>query len=227
MIEILSDLENKKKNRRIFHPIFVAIFPILIIYSQNVGRVNVEDLILPIVLVSLFSVSVYYILKFILKNPFKAALIVTIILILVFAYGHVYYLLNDVSIDEFESGTDRIKLNFGHTIGHALETATSYNSLLHGEAVSIGMVVASKISSALSYSDDNLTNEIQNILDVYNLPTRIPKNIDLDDLYTIAKSDKKVRAGKINWVLLKKIGESVIVNDVPKEIVIDSLRSSQ
>ena len=89
------------------------------------------------------------------------------------------------------------------------------------------MVVASKISSALSYSDDNLTNEIQNILDEYNLPTRIPKNIDLDDLYTIAKSDKKVRAGKINWVLLKKIGESVIVNDVPKEIVMDSLRSSQ
>ena len=132
-----------------------------------------------------------------------------------------------VSKDEFETGTDRIKLNFGHTIGHALETATSYNSLLHGEAVSIGMVVASKISSALSYSDDNLTNEIQNILDEYNLPTRIPKNIDLDDLYTIAKSDKKVRAGKINWVLLKKIGESVIVNDVPKEIVMDSLRSSQ
>ncbi len=62
----MSDLENKKKNRRIFHPIFVAIFPILIIYSQNVGRVNVEDLILPVVIVSLFSVSVYYILKFIL-----------------------------------------------------------------------------------------------------------------------------------------------------------------
>ena len=132
-----------------------------------------------------------------------------------------------VSKDEFETGTDRIKLNFGHTIGHALETATSYNSLLHGEAVSIGMVVASKISSALSYSGDNLTNEIQNILEVYNLPTRIPENIDLDNLYTIAKSDKKVRAGKINWVLLKKIGESVIVNDVPKEIVMDSLRSSQ
>ena len=61
MIEILSDLENKKKNRRIFHPIFVAIFPILIIYSQNVGRVNVEDLILPIVIVSLFfSFSILY-----------------------------------------------------------------------------------------------------------------------------------------------------------------------
>ena len=103
----MSDLENKKKNKSIFHPIFVAIFPILIIYSQNVGRVNVEDLILPVVIVSLFSVSVYYILKFILKNPFKAALIVTIILILVFVYGHVYYLLNDVSIDEFDLGRNR------------------------------------------------------------------------------------------------------------------------
>ena len=95
---------HKKKKRRIFHPFLVAVFPILIIYSENIGRVNFEDLILPIILVLIFSVGLYYILKIILKNPFKSALIVTIILILLFSYGHVYYLLNDVSIDGFDIG---------------------------------------------------------------------------------------------------------------------------
>ena len=95
---------NKKKNQKIFHPFLVAVFPILIIYSQNIGRVNFENLILPITLILIFSVGLYYILKIILKNPFKAGLIVTIILILLFSYGHVYYLLNDVSIDGFDIG---------------------------------------------------------------------------------------------------------------------------
>ena len=100
----MSELINKKKNKKIFHPFLVAIFPILIIYSQNIGRMNFEDLILPIVLVIVFSVGLYYILKIILKNPFKSALIVTIILIILFSYGHVYYLLNDVSVDGFDIG---------------------------------------------------------------------------------------------------------------------------
>ena len=100
----MSELINKKKNKKIFHPFLVAVFPILIIYSQNIGRVNFEDLILPIILVLIFSIVLYYTLKIILKNPFKSALIVTIILILLFSYGHVYYLLNDVSIDGFDIG---------------------------------------------------------------------------------------------------------------------------
>ena len=100
----MSESIHKKKKRRIFHPFLVAVFPILIIYSQNIGRVNFEDLVLPIILVLIFSVGLYYILKIILKNPFKSALIVTIILIILFSYGHVYYLLNDVSMDGFDIG---------------------------------------------------------------------------------------------------------------------------
>ena len=94
----------KKKNQNIFHPFLVAVFPILIIYSQNIGRVDFEDLVLPITIMLIFSAGLYYILKIILKNPFKAALIVTIILIFLFSYGHIYYLLNDVSIDGFDVG---------------------------------------------------------------------------------------------------------------------------
>ncbi len=134
---------------------------------------------------------------------------------------------NIVSKDEYETGEDRIRLNFGHTIGHALETYTSYTNLLHGEAVSIGMVVAAKISSSLSYCDESLVNKIEKILKAYNLPTRIPEGIDLDSLYNIAKSDKKVKSGKINWILLEDIGISKIVKNVPDQVVIDSLKSSQ
>ena len=109
---------NKKKNQKIFHPFLVTVFPILIIYSQNIGRVNFEDLVLPIALMLIFSVGSYYILKIILKNPFKAALIVTITLILLFSYGHVYYLLNDVSIDGFDIGRNIYLIPiFGLTLG--------------------------------------------------------------------------------------------------------------
>lgn len=102
----MSQLSQNKK-KRIFHPILVGIFPILIIYSQNIGRVDLEDLILPMSLVTIFTVGFYYILKIILKNPFKSALIVTLVLIFLFSYGHVYYLLNDVSIDGFDLGRNR------------------------------------------------------------------------------------------------------------------------
>jgi len=109
---------NKKKNQKIFHPFLVAVFPILIIYSQNIGRVNFEDLLLPIVLMSIFTVGFYYILKIILKNPFKTALIVTITLIFLFSYGHVYYLLNDVSINGFDIGRNIYLIpSFGLMLG--------------------------------------------------------------------------------------------------------------
>ena len=103
----MSELSNKTKKNRIFHPFLVAIFPVLIIYSQNIGRVNFEELVLPIIIVLTFSVILYYTLKIILKNPNKSALIVTIILILLFSYGHMYYLLNDVSIEGFDVGRNR------------------------------------------------------------------------------------------------------------------------
>jgi hypothetical protein len=104
----LNKSENKKKKRLIFHPFLVALFPILAIYSQNIGRVELQDLVLPIALLLIFSAGSYYLLKIILKNPFKAALIVTIILICLFSYGHVYYLLNDVSINGFDIGRNMV-----------------------------------------------------------------------------------------------------------------------
>jgi len=75
-------------------------------------------LVLPIILLTIFAVGLYYLLKIILKNPFKSALIVTIILIILFSYGHVYYLLNDVSMDGFDIGRNRYLIPaFGLALG--------------------------------------------------------------------------------------------------------------
>ena len=131
MIQIgVKKILNEKKKKKIFHPFLVAVFPILIIYSQNIGRVNYEDLVLPIALLLIFSVGMYFILKIILKNPFKAALIVTIILILLFSYGHVYYLLNDVSINGFDIGRNLYLIPaFGLMLGVSIFFAVKANRI--------------------------------------------------------------------------------------------------
>ena len=109
---------NKNKKIKLIHPFLVAIFPVLIIYSQNIGRVNVEELVLPMILIIAFSIGGFYLVKLILKNANKSALIITIILIILFSYGHIYYLLNDVSIDGFDIGRNRYLIPaFGLVLG--------------------------------------------------------------------------------------------------------------
>jgi hypothetical protein len=100
------DLIDKKKVK-IVHPILIAIFPILILYSQNMGEMSVEDLILPILLVVGFSVCLYYCLNRVIKNNNKSAIIVSILLIILFSYGHIYYLLSDISPEEFDIARNR------------------------------------------------------------------------------------------------------------------------
>ena len=113
----MSKVADAKNRRKIIHPFLVAVFPVLIIYSQNVGRVNFEEVVIPIIFVLILSIGLYYFLKIILKNAYKAALIVTILLIILFSYGHIYYLLNDVSIDGFDVGRNRYLIPiFGITL---------------------------------------------------------------------------------------------------------------
>ena len=79
----------------------------MVIYSENIGKVDIQDLILPLALTLVFSIGLFYALKIILKNPFKASIVVTMTLILLFSYGHLYYLLNDISIYDFDLGRNR------------------------------------------------------------------------------------------------------------------------
>jgi shikimate kinase/3-dehydroquinate synthase len=130
---------------------------------------------------------------------------------------------NVVSQDERETLGIRILLNYGHTIGHALEAATGYGSLLHGEAVSIGMMGAAYIAHAMGMLSAEEVERQRAVLESFDLPLSCGE-IDLEAVKQAMLSDKKTAGRAIRWVLLDGIGNAVTRNDVPPELVQDTLR---
>jgi 3-dehydroquinate synthase len=118
-----------------------------------------------------------------------------------------------VEKDEKEAGL-RAVLNYGHTIGHAVETLTGYKIYTHGEAVAIGMAQAAKLSEAMGFSGKAETEKILSLLQALRLPIEIPYFTPAAYLETLAH-DKKARDGGINFVFNKGIGDFHIsrVND--------------
>ena len=127
-----------------------------------------------------------------------------------------------VSDDEFETGDRRVLLNHGHTIGHAIEAVTEYGEYLHGEAVSVGLMVAAHIANLLGMIDDELVQRQRAVLERYDLPVTATA-LSHDDLIAATKLDKKSRSGRIRWVLLEGPGQATTRNDVPEEVVRESL----
>ena len=123
-----------------------------------------------------------------------------------------------VSADEFETGRTRILLNYGHTVGHALEAVTAYGRFLHGEAVSIGMSVAAHIAHGLGMIDTGLVQRQRAVLERFGLPSSA-EGIAPDEVLEATRSDKKSRGGAILWVLLEGSGRATIRRDVPEELV--------
>ncbi|MBN1383663.1 MAG: 3-dehydroquinate synthase [Elusimicrobia bacterium] len=122
-----------------------------------------------------------------------------------------------VELDEKESGLRAI-LNFGHTIGHAIESATNYKTYLHGEAISIGMVCAAKISKELNLLNDMWVRRIEKILVRSGLPVK--HNLKVDKIIKNLIFDKKVLDGKVRFVLTNgRPGRTVIRDDVPEEVI--------
>ncbi len=124
-----------------------------------------------------------------------------------------------VEIDETEQG-DRALLNFGHTFGHALESYFGYSEkLLHGEAVSLGMVLAARFSKEEGYLSESKQEDIKEHLNDMKLPTDITQihnsKLDLLKLIKVIKQDKKVVGDNINLILLKDIGNGFIERNVP------------
>ncbi|MCR5702615.1 MAG: 3-dehydroquinate synthase [Lachnospiraceae bacterium] len=109
--------------------------------------------------------------------------------------------------DERESGLREV-LNLGHTVGRAIETVSDYK-LLHGEAVSIGLVAEVLLANKLSYVSDEEKDAVIKLLDKAGLPTTIPDYIDKEALVKKLYTDKKVRDGKLRFVLQKGIGDVV------------------
>jgi 3-dehydroquinate synthase len=127
-----------------------------------------------------------------------------------------------VSADPRESGLRRI-LNFGHTIGHALEAAGGYRKLLHGEAVALGMIAAAEIGVNLGVTTPDVAERlISCILQFGPLPMARFNSATI--LRSLA-SDKKSVSGRPHFVLLDKIGSTVVRNDVPKELIQNAVRS--
>ena len=130
-----------------------------------------------------------------------------------------------VSKDEFEKEDKRIFLNYGHTVGHALESISNYSQFLHGESVSIGMCVSAKLSNILGFSDPALTQLHLDIMKVYNLPSSIP-DIPPIDIINAIKVDKKVKNGKVRWVLLKDVSQPFLSTEINQDTLRKALTFS-
>ena len=126
-----------------------------------------------------------------------------------------------VSEDERE-GSVRAILNYGHTFGHAIESLTDYSVYTHGEAVSIGMVMAASMAERMGMLSQEDKKDITSLLESVNLPTRKP-DLNRNDFLESMKRDKKVQDGEIRLILLESIGKAIISNDYPNEILMKTI----
>ena len=127
-----------------------------------------------------------------------------------------------VSQDERETLGIRILLNYGHTIGHALESSTEYGRFMHGEGVAIGMMGAAKMARQMGLIPQELVDRQRAILQRFNLPTKAA-NVSVADISQAMSLDKKVQSGVNRWVLLEGVGRAVVRQDVPWELVEQTL----
>jgi 3-dehydroquinate synthase len=119
-----------------------------------------------------------------------------------------------VAKDEREQNLRAI-LNFGHTFGHAIEAATGYETYLHGEAVSLGMLMAANLSHRLGLIESDTYERVRDILTRAGLPTEAPR-IGAAKALELMHMDKKVLAGAVRLVLLEKIGRAILTADYPQ-----------
>jgi 3-dehydroquinate synthase len=126
-----------------------------------------------------------------------------------------------VSEDEKELGK-RIILNYGHTVAHGIEAASHYLRFLHGEAVSVGMVAAARISQELGLMGKDEVQRQAALLESYNLPTSVD-GVNMEQVREAIGLDKKAQGGSVRWVLLERIGQTVIRPDVPEALVTATL----
>ena len=120
--------------------------------------------------------------------------------------------------DEKEKG-QRALLNFGHTIGHALEAVTDYKKYTHGEAIAIGMAAAAELSYRVSGLDREEVDYLKKLLSDYGLPLSCQHGENLDEVYERLFFDKKVQNDSLRWILLKELGEAYIDDRVDNKIV--------
>ena len=127
-----------------------------------------------------------------------------------------------VSADERESGLRAI-LNFGHTIGHAMEALTEYIGLLHGEAIAMGMCCGARLSVKRAGLSEAEARRLGDLIAASGLPTRLGESFKLEQLLEAARLDKKARNGKLRFVLLKRLGEAVVSDAVTDADMVEAV----
>ena len=119
-----------------------------------------------------------------------------------------------VARDERDRTGERAILNFGHTVGHAIERAGNYRKFLHGEAVSLGIVAACAISIKKAGLPPNQRDAIVDLLRRFDLPTQLPPNFPREKIFAALPYDKKFESGHIRFIVTPRIGTAHITNDI-------------
>ncbi len=130
-----------------------------------------------------------------------------------------------VAEDEREGGLRAI-LNFGHTFGHAIETAQGYGSWLHGEAVAAGMMLAMELSARRGWIEAQEVADFERLLTSMNLPRRPPEGMTPARFLDLMGHDKKVIDGRLRLVLLRAMGQACIVDDAGESELLELLQSA-
>lgn len=131
-----------------------------------------------------------------------------------------------VSKDEKEAGLRAI-LNYGHTIGHAVESLTGYKLVNHGEAVAIGMVAAGQIALQLKMWNAVDAERQDALIQKAGLPIQLPAAVDIEAIIDTLQTDKKVKDGKVRFVLPTQIGAVTVTDQVPTDVIRQVLRQMQ
>jgi 3-dehydroquinate synthase len=128
-----------------------------------------------------------------------------------------------VSADETETKGQRALLNFGHTIGHGIENAAGYGRYLHGEAISLGIVAAARLSVKKAGLSQEACDQILLRLKQFKLPQKLPPDISTETILSALETDKKFVNGQIRFVLCPKIGDAMVSKEVTRQEIIDAI----
>ncbi len=129
-----------------------------------------------------------------------------------------------VAEDEREGGRRAI-LNLGHTFGHAIETATGYGSWLHGEAVATGMLMATRLSADLGWIAEVEVERLASLLKYAKLPLKPPADMTAEQFLSLMARDKKVLDGRLRLVLLRRLGEAIVTDEVDQAQIVAAIEA--
>lgn len=123
-----------------------------------------------------------------------------------------------VSKDEKEADLRAI-LNYGHTVGHAVESLTGYRAVNHGEAVAIGMIAAGQLAVTIGLWDQQSADRQLALIQKAGLPTILPSGLEVEAILALLQTDKKVQDGQIRFVLPTQIGTAIVTDQVPRDAI--------